>query len=114
MNLSFPRLNLSILEPKIKNINNSFNIGKINKNRSFQKSSDIKKKFNLNALTKKYNNKNISIQFYQKNAVNRNPNIFNNKIKQIRLIKSNYFHNDFIQKKVDSPLKREYKKLFTK
>lgn len=113
MNLSFPRLNLSILEPKIKNMNNSFNNCKINKNRSFQKSSDIKKKFNLNALTKKYNNKNISIQFYQKNAVNRNPNIFNNKIKQIRLIKSNYFHNDFIQKKVDSPLKREYKKLLS-
>ena len=113
MNLSFPRLNLRILEPKIRNMNNSFNICEINKNSSFQKSSDIKKKFNLNALTKKYNNKNIGIQFYQKNVANRNQNIFINKSKQITLIKSNYFHNDYLQKKVDSPLKREYKKLLS-
>ena len=113
MSLSFQRLNLRLLDTKIRNMNNSFNIGKINKNRSFQKSSDIKKKFKLNALTKKFNNKNIRIQFYQKNANIRNQNLFNDKKKQIRLIKSNYFHNDLIKKNVDSPLKREYKKLLS-
>ena len=68
-------------------MNNSYNNSKIDKNRSFQKSSDIiKKKFNINALTKKYKNKNINIQFYKKNAASRSQNLFNDKNKQIRLV----------------------------
>lgn len=116
MNLSFPKANLRILESRIKykNMNNSYNNSQIDKNRSFQKSSDIiKKKFNINALTKKYKNKNINIQFYKKNAASKSKNLFNDKNKQIRLMKSKYFHNDLIQKKVNSPIKREYKNLLS-
>ena len=43
MNLSFPKANLRILESRIKyeNMNNSYNNSQIDKNSSFQKSSDI-------------------------------------------------------------------------
>lgn len=116
MNLSLPKVNSSLLESRIKYRNNSINnINKKDKNETFHKLSGInffQNKFNINTKTREYKYQNLNLQFFQKNATKRN-NLFDDKIRQIRLIKSRYFHNDLIRKNVDSPLKREYKKLLS-
>ena len=67
----------------------------------------------INTKTREYKYQNLNLQFFQKNATKRNNLFDDDKIRQIRLIKSRYFHNDLIRKNVDSPLKREYKKLLS-
>ena len=117
MNLSLPKVNSSLLESRIKYRNNSINnINKKDKNETFHKLSDInffQNKFNINTKTREYKYQNLNLQFFQKNATKRNNLFDDDKIRQIRLIKSRYFHNDLIRKNVDSPLKREYKKLLS-
>lgn len=117
MNLSSPKVNSSLLESRIKYRNNSINnINKKDKNETFHKLSGInffQNKFNINIKTREYKYQNLNLQFFQKNAAKRNNLFDDDKIRQIRLIKSRYFHNDLIRKNVDSPLKREYKKLLS-
>ena len=117
MNLSLPKVNSSLLESRIKYRNNSINnINKKDKNETFHKLSGInffQNKFNINTKTREYKYQNLNLQFFQKNATKRNNLFDDDKIRQIRLIKSRYFHNDLIRKNVDSPLKREYKKLLS-
>ena len=117
MNLSLPKVNSSLLESRIKYRNNSINnINKKDKNETFHKLSGInffQNKFNLNTKKREYKYQNLNLQFFQKNATKRNNLFDDDKIRQIRLIKSRYFHNDLIRKNVDSPLKREYKKLLS-
>ena len=117
MNLSLPKVNSSLLESRIKYRNNSINnINKKDKNETFHKLSGInffQNKFNINIKTREYKYQNLNLQFFQKNAAKRNNLFDDDKIRQIRLIKSRYFHNDLIRKNVDSPLKREYKKLLS-
>ena len=117
MNLYLPKVNSSLLESRIKYRNNSINnINKKDKNETFHKLSGInffQNKFNLNTKTREYKYQNLNLQFFQKNAAKRNNLFDDDKIRQIRLIKSRYFHNDLIRKNVDSPLKREYKKLLS-
>ena len=117
MNLSLPKVNSSLLESRIKYRNNSINnIIKKDKNETFHKLSGInffQNKFNINTKTREYKYQNLNLQFFQKNATKRNNLFDDDKITQIRLIKSRYFHNDLIRKNVDSPLKREYKKLLS-
>ena len=117
MNLSLPKVNSSLLESRIKYRNNSINnINKKDKSETFHKLSGInffQNKFNINTKTREYKYQNLNLQFFQKNATKRNNLFDDDKIRQIRLIKSRYFHNDLIRKNVDSPLKREYKKLLS-
>ena len=117
MNLSLPKVNSSLLKSRIKYRNNSINnINKKDKNETFHKLSGInffQNKFNINTKTREYKYQNLNLQFFQKNATKRNNLFDDDKIRQIRLIKSRYFHNDLIRKNVDSPLKREYKKLLS-
>ena len=117
MNLSLPKVNSSLLESRIKYRNNSINnINNKDKNETFHKLSGInffQNKFNINTKTREYKYQNLNLQFFQKNATKRNNLFDDDKIRQIRLIKSRYFHNDLIRKNVDSPLKREYKKLLS-
>ena len=117
MNLSLPKVNSSLLESRIKYRNNSINnINKKDMNETFHKLSGVnffQNKFNINTKTKEYKYQNLNLQFFQKNAIKRNNLFDDDKIRQIRLIKSRYFHNDLIRKNVDSPLKREYKKLLS-
>ena len=117
MNLSLPKVNSSLLESRIKYGNNSINnINNKDKNETFHKLSGInffQNKFNINTKTREYKYQNLNLQFFQKNATKRNNLFDDDKIRQIRLIKSRYFHNDLIRKNVDSPLKREYKKLLS-
>lgn len=117
MNLSFPKANSSLFESRIKYKNNSINNkNKIDKNENFRRLSDInffQKKFNIKTKTREYQYQNLNLQFFQKNTPKRN-NLFDaDKMRQIRLIKTIYFHNDLIRKNVDSPLKKEYKKLLS-
>lgn len=111
MNLSFPRATLKLLQSRIPFLNSSSNNNNLTINENFHKARLIKKVYKLNEKTKNYINKRQNLKPLKKNIITGNEKI--NKIKQIKLIKSKYFHNEILRKNINSPLKREYKRLLS-
>jgi len=111
MNLSFPRATLKLLQSRISFLNSSSNSNNLTINENFHKARLIKKVYKLNEKTKNYIYKQPNLKPLKKNIITRNEKIHS--IKQIKLIKSKYFHNEILRKNINSPLKREYKRLLS-
>ena len=111
MSLYFRRANLKILKSRVPFLSSSSNNNNLTIDENLNKTRLIKKVYKLNEKKSNYTNKKPNLKALKKDIPTRNENL--NKKKQIKLIKSKYFHNEILRKNLYSPLKREYKILLS-